>query len=59
MAEARNFGDERRGRRIADRIDPLADPFAVDQAFVFEKGGIGEFHGGLRVRRLYRRGLGR
>src|SRR5208283_1633299 len=32
VAEARNLGDERAGRRIMDRIDPRADPFAVDKA---------------------------
>src|SRR5271166_3735113 len=45
MAEARDLGDQRPGRGIMDRVDPLADPGAVDEALAFEQGGIGEFHG--------------
>jgi len=37
MAKARNLGDEFAGRRIVDRIDPRADPFAIDQAFALEQ----------------------
>ena len=44
MAEARDLGDERASRRIIDRVDALADPFAVDEALVLEQRGIGEFH---------------
>jgi hypothetical protein len=44
MAEARDLGDGRASRRIVDRVDALADPFAVDEALVLEQRGIGEFH---------------
>ena len=36
IAEARDLGDQRPGRGIMDRVDPLADPRAVDQALVFQ-----------------------
>ncbi len=45
MAEARDLGDQRPGRRIMDGVDPLAHPGAVDQALALQKGWIGEFHG--------------
>jgi hypothetical protein len=44
LSETRDLGDDRPGRRIGDRPDPFADPFSIDQAFVFEQCRIGEFH---------------
>jgi hypothetical protein len=45
VSEARDFRDQRAGRRIADFIDAFAGPRAVDQALGLEERFVGKFYG--------------
>ena len=51
VAKARNPRDQRAGRRIADRIEALADPCPSTRHWFLRREGSASFMGSLRVRR--------